>query len=180
VDLEVVQGMTRIAQSAGGSLDMRYARDIRPNDLKQGNIILIGTAETNPWVQLFEKDMDFVFYKDRINQTYSIINRNPQKGEPARWDYTENDTQHRVYGVVAYLPNLTADANVLILEGTAMAGTECARDFLTDDTQLMPFLKKIQRPDGKIPHFEVVLGSNNISGSAGRSSIIAWRTMPFR
>ncbi|MBT9331524.1 hypothetical protein D0Y96_010755 [Acidipila sp. 4G-K13] len=178
VDLEAVQSFTRIAQSAGGSLDMRYARDIRPNDLKQGNIILIGTAETNPWVQLFEHDMNFVFNKDRTRQIYSVINRNPRKGEPGRWDYSENDALHRVYGVVAYLPNPVANANVLILEGTAMAGTECGRDFIADDMQLLPFLKRIRRADGRVPHFEVVLGTDNISGSAVNSSILAWRTMP--
>jgi hypothetical protein len=119
-----------------------------------------------------------VSLKDRVNQIYSVINRDPQKGEPARWDYRESDTQHRVYGVVAYLPNLTADANVLILEGTAMAGTECARDFITDDAQLLPFLKKIQHADGKLPHFEIVLGTDNINGSAVKSSVLAWRTLP--
>ncbi len=175
VDLEVVQSFTRIAQSVGGSIDPRYARDVRPNDLKQGNIILIGTAETNPWVTIFEHDMNFVFDKDRVNQVYSIINRNPQKGEPSRWVYRENDIHHRVYGVVAYLPNLTADANVLLLEGTAMAGTECARDFITDDALLLPFLNEIRRPDGRIPYFEVVLGTDNIDGSAVQIKILAWR-----
>jgi hypothetical protein len=65
----------------------------------------------------------------------------------------------------------------LILEGTSMAGTESAWDFVADDAQLLPSLHQIQRPDGSIPHFEVVLGTNNMSGSAGRNAVLAWRVL---
>lgn len=178
VDLEVVETFSQIARMQRGTLDVRYARDVRPNDLKQGNIVLIGTSETNPWVQLFQHDMNFAFYKDRAAQTYTIFNRDPQGNEPRQWDYRRDDPQHRVYGVVAYLPNLSGQGNVLILEGTDMAGTECARDFVADDLQLRPFLRRIQRADGVLPHFEVVLMTNNINGSAVKNRILAWRTIP--
>jgi len=88
-----------------------------------------------------------------------------------------DDPNHHVYAVVAYLPNLQGTGNALILEGTSMAGTESAWDFVRDEAQLAPFLHRIQKPDGTIPHFEVVLGTNNMSGSAGRNTILAWRVM---
>jgi hypothetical protein len=181
VDLEVVHFLSQISQKS--KLEVRYARDVRPNDLKQGNVILIGAAEANPWVELFEHNMNFVFFNDRVHQTYSVLNRTPTGDEARQWDseyrqwdseYT--DKQHRVYGVVAYVPNLSGNGNVLILEGTSMAGTECAWDFVSDDSQLLPFLRNIRRADGTLPHFEVVLGTNNVSGSAVKSSILAWRT----
>ncbi|MBB5345872.1 hypothetical protein HDF10_003873 [Edaphobacter lichenicola] len=58
-----------------------------------------------------------------------------------------------------------------------MAGTECAWDFVADDSSLLPFLHRIKKTDGTIPHFQLVLGSNNINGSSGKSSILAWRVM---
>jgi hypothetical protein len=57
-----------------------------------------------------------------------------------------------------------------------MAGTESAWDFVSDDSQLLPFLQRIRRPDGTLPHFEVVLGTNNMSGSAVKNTVLAWRT----
>ncbi len=57
VDLEAAATLTRIAAAAHSSLQIRYARDIRPNDLKAGNVILFGAAEANPWVELFERNM---------------------------------------------------------------------------------------------------------------------------
>jgi hypothetical protein len=176
VDLEVAKALTQIAQSGNSKLEVRYARDVRPNDLKQGNVIFVGAAEANPWVELFEHNMNFVFFNDRARGIFSVMNRAPREGEPRQWDSGYSDAQHRVYAVVAYLPNLSGNGNTLILEGTSMAGTESAWDFVSDQTQLLPFLKRIRRPDNTLPHFEVVLGTNNMSGSAVKNTVLAWRT----
>lgn len=176
VDLEEILSLERLAHGAGSNLQVRYARDLRPNDLKSGNVILIGASEANPWVELFERNMNFVFEDNYKTGIFSVVNRSPQSGEPARWDSVWNDPQRRVYGLVAYVPNLAGSGNALILEGTSMSGTEGARDFVMDDSQLLPFLKRIQRADGSVPHFEVLLGTQNMSASALRSNLLAWRT----
>jgi len=176
VDLDVVRALLPIAQSQKGTAEVRYARDVRPNDLKQGNVILIGTAEATPWVELFEPSMNFYFFDDRDKRVFSVFNRAPQGAEPKQWDSAIEDAKHRVYAVVAYLPNLSGQGNALILEGTSMAGTESAWDFVSDDSQLLPFLNRIRKPDGSFPHFEVMLGTNNVNGSAGKNVVLAWRT----
>jgi hypothetical protein len=176
VDLEAAKSLSLMAQSAQSKLEVRYARDVRPNDLKQGNVILVGAAEANPWVELFEHNMNFVFFNDRVGKNFSVLNREPRGGEPRQWDSHYTDVQHRVYAVVAFLPNLGGNGNTLILEGTSMAGTESAWDFVSDDSQLLPFLQRIRRVDGTLPHFEVVLGTNNMSGSAVKNTVLAWRT----
>lgn len=178
VDLEAAQSLALIADSQKSGLEVRYPRELRPNDLKQGNLILVGISEADPWVTLFERDMNFVFYINREKHVLSVLNKSPRANEPEKWDSSGLDRQHRIYAVVAYLPNLGGNGNVLILEGTTMAGTECAWDFVSDDSKLQPFLQKIQRPDGKVPYFEVVLGTNNISGSAVDGTVLAMRIHP--
>lgn len=177
VDLDIILSLEQRAKLAQGGMEVRYARDVRPNDLKSGNAVLLGAAEANPWVELFERKMNFAFHDDYTTNVFSVINRSPKQGEPARWDSARTDPQRRVYGLVAFVPNLTGDGDALIIEGTSMSGTEGAGDFALDDSQLLPFLKQIQRPDGTIPHFELVVGTQNISSSAARSNLLAWRTM---
>ena len=176
VDLEIIRAFDRISEKENAKLDAQYARDVRPNDLKQGNAILIGATEANPWVELFERNMNFGYSYDRVHRTYSVINKTPKGDEPRQWDSAITDKQHRVYGVVAYLPNLTGTGSALILEGTGMAGTESAWDFASDNSQLLPFLARIRRPDHSLPHFEVVLGTNNMRGNSVKCSVLAWRT----
>jgi hypothetical protein len=175
IDVEMIQYFSKISEARGNRFDVRYARDLRPNELKEGNIVLSGSPEANPWVQLFEQDMNFVFSYDRTLGKSIVVNRKFQGNEPKEWDSNSVDKQHHVFGVVAYLSNLSGNGNVLILEGTTIAGTESAFDFVSDDSQLIPFLNRIKRADGSIPHFEVVLGTNNMSGSSVKNSVLAWR-----
>lgn len=72
--------------------------------------------------------------------------------------------------------NLSGDGDVLIVEGTSMAGTEAAWDFISDDSELMPFLKRIQQSNSRLPHFEVLVGTQNMSSRAVHSNVLAWRT----
>ncbi len=175
-DVEAILMLKDRARALGSDVSVRYARDLRPNDLKSGTVILLGASSANPWVELFEQNMNFVL-KDDYKKTYAVLNRNPQKNEPARWESGAYDPQQRVFGVVAYMPSLAGDGNALILEGTSMSGTEAAMDFVNDDAKLLPFLERIRRSDGTMPHFEVLLGTRNMGSSAVRSEILAWRTM---
>jgi hypothetical protein len=177
VDLEVVHALDRIAANWNGTLDVRFARDARPNDLKQGNVILIGASEANPWVGLFEPHMNFTFVNDRVHQTMSVLNRSPRPGEPRQWDSKYMDAEHKVFGVVAFLPNLNGNGNVLLMEGTSMAGTESAWDFVSDERQFDAFLKQLGSTNHQLHHFEVVLGTNNFGGSAAKTTVLAWRKL---
>ena len=177
VDLNAVDNLERLARIRQSDLQVRYARDVRPNDLKSGNTVLFGASEANPWVELYERHMNFVFYNNYKANVFSVINRSPKPGEPKQWDSVWNDPQRRVFCLIAYVPGLASNGNTLIIEGTSMSGTEGAWDFVSDDAQLLPFLKKIQRHDGSIPHFELLLGNQNMNASAVQSQLLAWRVV---
>jgi hypothetical protein len=176
VDLDIVKQLTQIADAQKSRLALSYARDLHVDDLKDANVVLVGAAVANPWVELFEPKMNFVFADAHIRQ-YSVLNRAPTGTEPTKWTANYDDPQHRVYGVVGFLPNLGGTGSVLIVEGTSMAGTQCAWDFVADDSSFLPFVNRIRRPDGSIPHFQLVLESTNLTGSAVKKSILAWRVV---
>lgn len=176
VDLEIVKQLSQIADMEKNKLSVAYARDVNINDLKEANIVLIGAKAANPWVELFEPKMDFVFADARIRQ-YTVMNLKPKGAEPTSWTANYDDPQHRIYGVVAFLPNLRSAGNVLLVEGTSMAGTQSAWDFVADDSLFIPFIHRIRRSDGSIPHFQLVLESINFGGSSVKRDILAYRVM---
>lgn len=175
VDLRIVKELTQIADIQHNNLNINYARDLRPDELKDGNIVLIGAQAANPWVDLFEPNMNFVFVNPQ-NRGYTILNRAPLKGEPTEWISNLNDTQ-RVYGVVAFMTNLNVNGHVLIVEGTSSPGTECAWDFISDDSTTLPFLSSIKRADMGVPSFQVVVECTNLTGSSVQKHLLAWRIM---
>jgi len=176
VNLQIASKISRLQGIYPGQIQMRYARDLRANDFKDNSVILLGSHQTNPWVELFEPGMNFTMQIDSNRETASILNRSPREYELSRYDSKGTDPQQTVYAVVALRHSLGGARPVLILEGTSMAGTEAAADFVLEDMRLLPFLNKIRRPDVSIPYFEVLLQSNSLDGNASQSKIVAYRT----
>ena len=86
------------------------------------------------------------------------------------------DTLKRVYGVIALLPNLAGDGNVLIVEGTSMAGVEAAWDFVSDDEMLLPVLRRMKKANGSLPYFEILVSTENMGASASKANLVAYVT----
>lgn len=178
VDLNIFRRLQQLPFVTSGGLEVKYARDMQMNELKQSSVILSGARGANPWLELYEPELNFIGSNNGVHHTYSFINRHPQARETAEFSVAENDPKQRVLGVLAFLPNLDGNGNALIIEGNSMAGTEAISDFLFDDAVLLPFLAKIKKTDGSLPHFEVLVESNNVNGSAGPFHILAYRTHP--
>jgi hypothetical protein len=82
----------------------------------------------------------------------------------------------RAYGLVAFLPGLKPDTRTLIVEGTSSVGTECASDFLLDESSLSSFIEQISgRSRKKPPYFEVLLQSATLAGNAQQPHLVAYR-----
>jgi hypothetical protein len=171
VDLELIDRLSHLPEALAGSYNIRFARDITINDLKQGNIILSGSQDANPWIELFEPEMNFLLHDDLRHGVRGFFNRKPRRNELPL--YTAGNEE---FGILAFLPNLSGSGNVLIVEGTSAAGTEAISDFLNMDSDMEAFLRQIVKKDGSIPRFEILLRSQTLNGSASRSRIVAYRT----
>ncbi|WP_035356828.1 winged helix-turn-helix domain-containing protein [Edaphobacter aggregans] len=176
VDLNLFRRVQQLPFASPDKLIVKYARDLRMDELKQGNIILSGARGANPWLELYEPQMNFFGSNDGVHHIYSFINRQPQPGEPDRYFVSDSDPKRRVLGVLAFISNLDGNGNALVIEGNSMAGTEAITDFLFNDDALLPFLNQLKRPDGTLPHFEVLIESNSVNGNAGSFHILAYRT----
>lgn len=179
LDLDIVHGISEIAWGMHQSPLLRFARDIRPNDLKDRNIVLIGSAETNPWSHMFEGSMNFVLVKDQNDTTYTVKNKHPMPGEPSSWRSDPTDQLHTAFCKVIFTTGSgSADSNVLILEGTSTAGTECAWEFLSDTKQMAHLRSQSHIKGNRMPHFEVLLRTSNLAGDATANTIVASRILP--
>jgi hypothetical protein len=155
----------------GKSIRLYYARDYTPDLIKQDNVILLGSAVTNPWDSLFDSRLNFTVVHDSDNST-AIANRAPATGEQKIYRRTDSVG----YCAVAYLPNPNGDGKVLIIEGTTVEATEAGGDFLLSEDQLSGF-QKILHVD-KLPYFEMLLKTSQVKGTPFVATIQAYRTYP--
>lgn len=171
--------MERLLRFPGINLDrttFRSARDLQLANLQSGNIVLLGNFRFNPWVQAFEPKMNFYFADSRSELTNSVLmNRLPRNNEQASYHSIDVDHVHTEYSVIAFQPNLRGSGNALLLEGQSQISTEAAADFVLNDADLVPFLDKIRRKDGSIPHFEVLLKVVGMSGNATSFEVLTYR-----
>ncbi|WP_260704068.1 hypothetical protein [Edaphobacter flagellatus] len=173
-DLSLVAKIVRVPE-VKQMPEIRYARDISITDAKENNLILIGGSRANPWVELFANNMNFYVEYDWNKHKNLVINKSPQSGEAALYTENEDGATRHVYGVIDFQPSLDHQGHVLLVAGTTSPGTQAAVDFLLNNQSFSEFLGKIQRSDGTIPHFEVLLEADSLNGNVTQSNIVAYR-----
>jgi hypothetical protein len=175
-DLNLVARLVSVPRGVHSHVEVRHARDLGINDVKESNVILIGGARANPWVELFAEKMNFYVDFDWKTAKNYVANRSPKAGEVST--LYEDDSERRAYGLVAFLPSLDNEGSALLVEGTSKAGTESAADFVFNPAAFHAFTQRIQKSDGTIPHFELLLETKKLGSSAPQAEILSYRVLP--
>ncbi len=155
-----------------------YARELHIQDLKDSNAILVGSKYSNPWVELFEKNLNFQFNYEAVPNQSFIRNTNPQNGEFAVYRNDAAGPSHRTYAVIAMVHNLNSTGWVLILEGLTMAGTQATVDTVLDPNAFRPILERARSEDGTFRPFEVLIETRSFGSNSPQASIVATRFYP--
>ena len=175
-DLELTTRLARLPEVVPERLLIRYARDLRIDDLRTDNVILIGSIEGNPWVDLFQRQLNFRFlHGAEFGGSGTITNQHPLPGERPTYASEPNDPLLRTYGVIAYVPNLAGTGHVLLIEGVNMAGTQAAGEFLLNPAQMQPALERAKGPNGVIRPFEILIATDNIAANASQPHVLSER-----
>jgi hypothetical protein len=152
-----------------------YARDFHLRNLQKGNHVLVGSRRAVPWVDLFDSSLDFHYVYDENTRYVHVVNRRPRDGEPEIFhlnDPTVTGTVER-FSVVASLPNLSGQGNVLILSGQEMSGTEAAANLVTTDVLFREVLNRLPEQQGRIPYFEALLKVKHVEFTTQGFEILA-------
>jgi hypothetical protein len=175
VDLNIALGLSHLPELVPDRFSIRYARDLRMEDLKHANAVLLGSIHTNPWVELYQKELNFSFeYQPEVDES-EIRNLHPLDREDSVYTNEWADDSHRTYAVLAFVPSLDGIGYVILLEGLNMAGTQAAADFLFSPNTMNPVLRKAQRPDGTIQPFELLLETSSIGANPTEAWVVAER-----
>jgi hypothetical protein len=137
---------------------LRFSREFTPDEVKQNSVILIGSRKSNPWVELFESQLNFAFEYSGSQTRPVIRNRSPKPGEQPFYSEERDTTQG--YSIVAFLPDLSHNGSALILAGSDSRATDAAGEFVTSNAPLENFRRQIGRD--QFPYFEVLLNLLNI------------------
>lgn len=172
-DLEFASRLSQRPEGERRGFTIRYARDVRVGDLNGNNVILLGARQSNPWVELFERDATFRIDTDDVADTMSITNMQPIDGEPPVIVLSSEQMETEIYGIVTYHRHEAGSGISLLVAGTTLAGTEAAADFVLDDNRLAPWLHKAEAR-GEFRGFDILVRGRNLGGTAPRAEVVSF------
>ncbi len=177
-DLRLVAELVRVPERIGMPqaekwMEVRYARDLAIADTHENNLILIGPESFNPWVTLYQPQMDFKVSWDFRTDVYSVTDRAPKPGEPASYEYRRNMHGSKAMTLVAFVENAQGHGHVLLVQGSSMGTTYGALNFFTNEHLWKPVIDAATGPDGSLHSFEVLLSSEFVRGGVSNTQILA-------
>lgn len=175
VDLQIAAAFSHLIEDNPQRVFIRFPRDLRLDDLKNANAVIIGSVGSNPWAAIAESNANFRIADRPGMEGATILNMKPQPGEAASYASHWNEPAHETFALIAFLPNLSGNGHLLVLEGLDVAGTQAAAEMLLHPSAIDSILKSATRPDGSLRNFEVLLRSTSIESSATGTQIIASR-----
>jgi hypothetical protein len=175
VDLQIAAAFAHLTEDDPQRVFIRYPRDLRLDDLKNANAVIIGSVGSNPWAAIAESNANFRIVDRPGMSGAQIINLKPQAGETATYSSHWNEPAHETFALIDFLPNLSGRGHLLVLEGLDVAGTQAAAEMLLYPSAIDPILKLATRPDKSLRHFEVLLRTTSIESNATGTQVIASR-----
>lgn len=172
---QIAAEFTQLPEFPAQRAALRFPRDLRLDDLRDQNVILIGSLLSNPWSALVDEPLNFRIVPEPGMSGASIVNRAPMPGESARYVSHWQAAQHETWGIVALTRNLSGKGWILLLEGLDVAGTQSAADFVLGSPEMQQVMDKAKLPDGTPRPFEILLRTTSLQSHAAGVEVVSMR-----
>lgn len=180
VDTQVAAKVAALAQSNSRKIDVIGARGLQFSDLKtDDHYIFLGSPRSNPWVAVFDDQLDFRFVIDKAGFE-SIRNVHPRSGEQLEYVPSGGGgATGQTFAIVALVRNPDQNGQILLLAGANAEGTQSTGKLVTDLSRLSLELRKCGiAPSGPLKHFELLLHVQMMASSASEYDVAACHILP--
>jgi len=180
VDTQVAAVVAALAQSSSRKIVVQGARSLQFSNLKtDDNFIFLGSPRSDPWISVFDDQLDFRFVVDNAGFE-SIRNVHPHQQEQI--EYVPNGgggATGQSFAIIAFIRNPDQNGHILLLAGASAEGTQSAGKLVTDMSRLSMELQKCGiPPSGPLKHFELLLRVKMMASSASQYDVVACHILP--
>lgn len=168
--------LMRIAQSMPkANLAARHPKEMVVRDFSDDSAILLGGPFANPWVQLFENQLNFRVRQEGPGDAF-VENLKPLAGEAREYRVHVEGEERVTYARLAYLPNLSGRGRVLLFGGPSSALLEKFAELAADAA----FLRELKRDLGvglweDLPWCEVLMEAKEVATAPAKMRVLALR-----
>ncbi|MGH9581878.1 MAG: hypothetical protein ACRD4O_02940 [Bryobacteraceae bacterium] len=175
--LDVIPRFAQVVPAA--TLSVRNPEALSMKDFEKDNAVLISGPYGDPWVQLFDRDLNFEIETNEGNRRAHIVDRYPEGSEKKEYyNFVDRSNTTVCYARIAYLPGLTVGTHVLLAGGPHVASTEAACLFLTRRESIFALQKLFHLTSARhLPYFELLIEARALGNAPWKMKIVAGRTV---
>jgi hypothetical protein len=129
-----VYRVSSLLQTAGEQTILKQSRSVGPEDLRDHDVIMLGSIYSNQWSKPLSIKENFVY----TNQA-TIENLSPAVGEEREYKAGFDPRTGNLvedYALITVTPGVSGERTVMVLAGIYSEGTEAAVDFVTGASHL--------------------------------------------
>jgi hypothetical protein len=164
-------------------MQVQTARSMRLGDFKtEDSFVLFGSPRSNPWVDLFQDQLDFTFEFDGARKSEFVRNKRPRNRESSTYVPTaEGWGTGQAYAIVALVANPEQNGRVLLLAGSNAEATEAAGKLTINPAELSRILAAAGiDPHASTGRFEILLRVSTMAGSPNTYEVVACHVLSGR
>lgn len=144
----------------GAPLRTMENRFLSWENLRRDNRVVFGGDEDNRWVDFLLSKYPFRMTSPADGALRSIVNSDPQPGEPKSYGVTGTEEVREEYALISMIPGVVENQEVLVICGLNSPATPLATDYLTSDNgraQLLKLLRDKAPKHSGSWHFQIVV-----------------------
>jgi len=168
----VAAEVAALAQTNSRKIEVQGARSLQFSNLKSDdNFIFLGSPRSDPWVSVFDDQLDFRFVIDKTDSKASAIftlarTSRLSMSQTAGRGHRPIVCNHRSYS------KSDQNGQILLLAGANAEGTQSAGKLITDLSRLSMELRKCRiSPSGPPEQFELLLHVKMMASSASEYDV---------
>lgn len=159
-------------------VELRHPRTLRMTDFRDGgDFLMLAARRANPWVGLFEPDLNFQMVFTDLANVAEIRNSRPAPGEQAAYlTAVDGKRTGKAYGRIALTPGLAGKGRILLVAGTTGQATDAAGEVLLNPESLLVVERRLGRKlDSHTARLEILLETAAVGGSTRDYRILSVR-----
>lgn len=172
-----VHYLTHLFDGASKNLWLKQSRTVSADDLKNRNVIVLGSGWVNIWSGRLPVREDFVG-----NNQVAIENHQVLSGEQAEYKSTFDEQSGNLiedYALITVSPNISDSYTVMVLAGLHSEGTAAAAEFITSKHHLKELNQRLKRfSDGPPKYYQALLKVGVESGIPTTITLVALHKLP--
>ncbi|HTD21813.1 MAG TPA: hypothetical protein VK738_04115 [Terriglobales bacterium] len=176
--------LSRMSQFFSAHTVVRFPKEYSRRRLQMFNAIMLGNGNSNPWIQLFDKQVGLRWKYDGASESYYPVDTWATGAEQDQYRIPkQNGNEEESYAIIALLPSPGKKGNVAIISCMSPQDYSSTGDFLTFEDYMWKFRWRLQqngdiaRSAGKnsFPYFEALLRITRRPMAPADISVVTYR-----